>query len=105
MVQWKQNLLRVWAAQFLATGGFCFATPFIPFYIKDIGVSDPAQTNMWVALFAAAGNLALLLSAPVWGFLSDIYGRRLMVLRATFVCRLLCECGHRDRHLASACGF
>ena len=53
----------------------------------------------------AAGNLALLLSAPVWGFLSDIYGRRLMVLRATFVCRLLCECGHRDRHLASACGF
>ena len=89
MVQWKRNLLRVWLAQFLATAGFCFATPFIPFYIKEIGVSDPAQATMWVAAFAAAGNLALLLSAPVWGFLSDIYGRRLMVLRATFVCGLL----------------
>jgi len=89
MVQWKQNLLRIWTAQFLATAGFCFATPFIPFYIKEIGVRDPTQASLWVALFAAAGNLALLLSAPVWGFLSDIYGRRPMVLRATFVCGLL----------------
>lgn len=89
MVFWKRNLLRVWVAQFLATAGFCFATPFIPFYIKEIGASDPAQASMWVALFAAAGNLALLLSAPFWGFLSDIYGRRLMVLRASFVCGML----------------
>ena len=89
MVHWKQNLLRVWIAQFLATAGFCFATPFIPFYIKEIGVSDPAQASMWVALFAAAGNLALFLSAPCWGFISDIYGRRLMVLRASFVCGML----------------
>jgi len=37
MVHWKKNLLRVWIAQFLATGGFCFAMPFIPFYIKEIG--------------------------------------------------------------------
>jgi len=89
MVHWKRNLLRIWIAQFLATAGFCFATPFIPFYIKEIGVRDPAQASLWVALFAAAGNLALLFSAPVWGFLSDIYGRRLMVLRATFFCGLL----------------
>lgn len=89
MVHWKQNLLRIWIAQFLATAGFCFATPFIPFYIKEIGVSEPTQASMWVALFAAAGNLALLLSAPCWGFISDIYGRRLMVLRASFACGLL----------------
>jgi len=89
VVHWKRNLLRVWIAQFLATAGFCFATPFIPFYIKEIGVSDPAQASMWVALFAAAGNLALLLSAPCWGFISDICGRRLMVLRASFVCGML----------------
>jgi|APSaa5957512622_1039677.scaffolds.fasta_scaffold04996_6 MFS transporter, DHA1 family, multidrug resistance protein len=89
MVHWKQNLLRVWFAQFLATGGFCFATPFIPFYIREIGVSEPTQASMWVALFAAAGNLALFLSAPCWGFISDIYGRRLMVLRACFVCGML----------------
>jgi MFS transporter, DHA1 family, multidrug resistance protein len=89
MVYWKRNLLRVWTAQFLATAGFCLATPFIPFYIRGIGTQDPAQTNLWVALFAAAGNLALFLSAPCWGFISDIYGRRLMVLRACFVCGML----------------
>ena len=89
MVHWKQNLLRVWIAQFLATAGFCFATPFIPYYIEAIGVNDPSRVNMWAALFAAAGNLALLLSAPCWGFISDIYGRRVMVLRASFVCGML----------------
>ena len=89
MVHWKRNLLRVWTAQFLATAGFSFATPFIPFYIKTIGVSDPAKASMWVAMYAAAGNLALLLSAPFWGFISDIYGRRVMVLRASFVSGLL----------------
>jgi DHA1 family multidrug resistance protein-like MFS transporter len=89
IIHWKRNLLRIWFAQFLATAGFCFATPFIPFYIKEIGVSDPTRASMWVALFAAAGNLALFLSAPCWGFISDIYGRRLMVLRASFVCGML----------------
>lgn len=89
MVHWKKNLLRMWIAQFLATAGFSFATPFIPFYIKEIGVSDPAQVSMWVAMFAGAGNLALFLSAPFWGFLADIYGRRLMVLRASLVCGML----------------
>ena len=89
MVHWRRNLALVWTAQFLATAGFCFATPFIPFYIKEIGVSEQAQVSLWAALFVAAGNLALLLSAPCWGFISDIYGRRLMVLRASFVCGLL----------------
>lgn len=89
MVYWKKNLLLIWIAQFLSTAGFCFATPFIPFYIKEMGVIDPARASMWVAMFAAAGNLALLVSAPFWGLISDIYGRRLMVLRASFVCGLL----------------
>jgi MFS transporter, DHA1 family, multidrug resistance protein len=89
MTHWKKNLLRIWLAQFLCTAGFSFATPFIPFYIKELGGHDLAQTSLWVSLFAAAGNLALFLSAPCWGFLSDIYGRRLMLLRASFVCGLL----------------
>lgn len=89
MTAWKRNLLLVWIAQMLATAGFSFATPFIPFYIQEIGVSEPARVSLWVALYAAAGNLALLLSAPFWGFLSDIYGRRPMVLRACFVSSFL----------------
>ena len=89
LLNWKKNLVFAWLAQFLATVGFCFSTPFIPFYIKSLGVNDPATLNMWVALFTASGYFAFCIFAPVWGFLSDIYGRRIMMLRANFVCALL----------------
>jgi len=89
MVTWKKNLFFVWLAQFLSVTGFCFSMPFIPFYIRDLGVSDPEVRNLWVAWHAAAGNLAFCIFAPIWGYLSDIYGRRIMVLRANFGAALL----------------
>ena len=89
MLRWKRNLFFVWLAQFLSTAGFCFSTPFIPFYIRDLGVDDPQVRNIWVAWYAAAGNLAFCLFAPVWGYIADIYGRRVMVLRANFGSALL----------------
>lgn len=85
MFNWKKNLFFVWLSQFLSIAGFCFAFPFIPFYIGELGIKDPAMLSMWAALFSAAGNLTLFLSSPIWGFLSDVYGRRIMILRATFV--------------------
>jgi DHA1 family multidrug resistance protein-like MFS transporter len=88
-MHWKKNLLLVWLAQFLGVSGFSFALPFIPFYIKELGITDPAACNLWVAVFAASGYLSLLLFAPVWGFLADLYGRRLMILRAYFVSGLI----------------
>ena len=89
MENWKRNLFFVWLAQFLSVSGFCFATPFIPFYIRDLGVDDPQVRNIWVAWHAGAGNLAFCLFAPVWGYIADIYGRRIMVLRANFGAALL----------------
>ncbi len=89
MINWKRNLLFVWLAQFLSTAGFSFSMPFIPFYIRELGVSDPREASMWVALFAASGNLSLCLFSPFWGFVSDIYGRRIMMLRANFASALL----------------
>ena len=89
MINWKKNLFFIWLAQFLSTLGFSFSIPFIPFYIKELGSFGSAEQSLWVALFAAAGNLALFLFSPIWGTLSDIYGRRLMVLRANFGCGLL----------------
>jgi MFS transporter, DHA1 family, multidrug resistance protein len=87
-LNWKRNLAFAWLAQFLATVGFCFTAPFIPFYMESLGVTNPESLNMWVALFAAAGYLPFCIFAPIWGFLADIYGRRIMMLRANFVCAI-----------------
>ncbi|MFA7232060.1 MAG: MFS transporter [Victivallaceae bacterium] len=89
MINWKKNLLFVWMSQFLSIAGFSFTMPFIPFYLQKLGIEDPVSRNMWVAQFAAAGNLSLCLFAPFWGFLADIYGRRIMLLRANFASALL----------------
>ncbi len=88
-MNWKRNLLFIWLAQFLSIAGFGFTLPFIPFYIKQFGIDDYATLSMWVAYFAAAGNFSFCIFSPIWGFLADIYGRRIMVLRANFVCALL----------------
>lgn len=87
---WRRNLAFVSMAQFCATVGFGFALPFIPFFIKDsLGVTVESERSMWVGLFSASGHLALLIFAPVWGFLADIYGRRKMLLRANFLSAIL----------------
>ena len=84
MVPWKKNFIVVWFSQFLSIMGFSFAMPFAPFFMQELGVTDPAKLKMWVALFAAAAPVTLASRAPVWGLLADRYGRRIMLLRANF---------------------
>ncbi len=85
VVNWRRNLLFVSVSQFFAIAGFGFSLPFIPFYIRDVlGVTSEAERSLWVGLFAASGHLSLALFAPFWGFVADIYGRRVMVMRAAF---------------------
>ena len=71
-------------SQFLSIMGFAFAMPFAPYYIQQLGITDPSDLKKWVALFTAASALTLAIAAPVWGALGDRFGRRIMLLRANF---------------------
>lgn len=88
-MSWKRNLFIIWMAQFLSIAGFSFSLPFIPFYFQEFGISSQSELSFWVAGFAAIGNFSFCIFSPVWGFLADIYGRRIMILRANFVCAAL----------------
>lgn len=83
-VNWKKNLAVIWLSQFFSIMGFSFALPFAPYYIQDLGVTDPVRLKLWVSVFAAATPLTLAVFSPVWGALADRYGRRIMLLRANF---------------------
>jgi DHA1 family multidrug resistance protein-like MFS transporter len=89
MLNWKKNLFIIWISQFLSIAAFSSSLTFIPFYIQKLGVSDDATRNMYVAQFMAVGALSVCLMSPVWGFVADVYGRRLMLLRSNFVSALL----------------
>lgn len=84
MIEWKRNFVMVALSQFFSMMGFSFAMPFAPYYIQQLGITEPNELKMWVALFTAAAPLTLSVAAPIWGALGDRYGRRIMMLRANF---------------------
>jgi len=84
MVSWKRNLAVLCGAQLLTLIGFSAYLPFIPYYIQEnLGVTDEAQALAWLAVFNSGSAIAMMIAAPIWGTLSDRYGRKMMLLRAT----------------------
>jgi DHA1 family multidrug resistance protein-like MFS transporter len=81
---WRRGLYAIWVAELLAIAGFGSVTPIVPFFIQELGVTDPAQLRIWVGLVQTSGSVTLAVFSPIWGRLADSYGRRIMFLRALF---------------------
>jgi DHA1 family multidrug resistance protein-like MFS transporter len=81
-VDWRRNLAALWFAQVTAIFGFSFAFPFLPVYLRELGVHDPGQLALWTGVAGGASGAALAVMSPIWGVLADRYGRRSMLLRA-----------------------
>ncbi len=79
---WKRTFAFAFAAQFLSIVGISFCTPFLPFFVADMGVADSGEQAFWAGIVLASGALTYALFAPVWGVLADRYGRKPMVCRA-----------------------
>jgi MFS transporter, DHA1 family, multidrug resistance protein len=82
MELWRRNLYVTWFTQILSLAGFGFMLPFIPFFIQEIGVTDPDSVRRWVGIVTAVPSLLLGVMAPLWGYLADRFGRKLMILRS-----------------------
>jgi DHA1 family multidrug resistance protein-like MFS transporter len=83
MQTWQINLLILWITQFLASAGFALSMPFAPYYIQALGISDLEAVKLWATLAASGAPLGMAVMAPIWGLLSDRFGRKPMLLRAT----------------------
>jgi DHA1 family multidrug resistance protein-like MFS transporter len=79
---WEKNLYAVWLAQFLALMGANLVFPFIPFFVKDLGIKSNSDAALWSGVLATATGAMLFISSPLWGSLSDRFGRKNMLLRA-----------------------
>ena len=84
MPQWQRTLYTIWLTEFIAVLGFNFVLPFIPYYIEELGVTGQRQVALWAGLATSLMSLGFAIMAPIWGMLADQYGRKLMVMRATF---------------------
>jgi DHA1 family multidrug resistance protein-like MFS transporter len=81
---WKRNLYVAWFAQVLSLSGFGFAFPFMPFFIQEIGITDPEELRFWTGVLASAPALSMAVMAPIWGLIADRIGKKIMMLRAMF---------------------
>jgi len=63
---------------------FSCIMPFMPFYVRELGVRDEGAVAIWAGALITGSGLMMALCAPLWGTLADRYGRKLMVQRAMF---------------------
>jgi DHA1 family multidrug resistance protein-like MFS transporter len=82
MERWKINLYTLWVTQIISLTSFGLGLPFIPFYIQEMGVTDPDQIKLFTGILSTAPAVTMGLMSPIWGRLADKWGRKLMILRA-----------------------
>ncbi|HEQ4769857.1 multidrug efflux MFS transporter [Streptococcus pyogenes] len=83
-MNWRQNLKVAWLGNFFTGASFSLVMPFMALYVENLG-TPKELVEYYAGLAVAVTALASALFAPVWGKLADRYGRKPMMLRASFV--------------------
>ena len=79
---WRRNLYVCLFGSFVNMAGMTILLPFLPNYIRDLGVRDETAVVFWSAAAFSASFIAAGLVSPIWGYLADLYGRKPMLMRA-----------------------
>jgi DHA1 family multidrug resistance protein-like MFS transporter len=82
MELWQKNLYSLWGAQFVAAVGLSMVIPFLPFYLRELGITEKQAVKLWSGLLFSAPFIVAAFLQPFWGILGDRYGRKPMVVRA-----------------------
>ena len=82
MESWQRNVWALTLCVFIAFVGFQFFNPFLPLYVRELGVIDPARIALWSGLLAAVTPAVSGLLAPVFGRLADRFGWKIMLIRS-----------------------
>lgn len=83
-VSWKRTLYIVFFAHIISMIGFSSIFPFLPLYVKSLGTITRLSTEMLSGLVFSSQAFTMVIISPIWGALSDRWGRKIMVERAMF---------------------
>ncbi|MDY6875534.1 MAG: MFS transporter [Chloroflexota bacterium] len=83
-VSWRRNLLAIWFAELVAIVGFTVVIPLLPLYVQELGVQGEQDVRIWSGVVFSVQAVTMAIFSPIWGSLSDRYGRKVMVERAMF---------------------
>lgn len=94
----RRNLYATTGMVFVVFTGFAFVIPFLPLFVRQLGVQEDQRVAAWSGLLIGVSPLLAGLMAPVWGRLADRLGLRAMAVRAllAYVALLLLTAAARD---------
>ena len=79
---WRRNLVVCVFGSFTTLVSLSMLLPFLPLYVRQLGVSSQSAVIQWSGIAFGATFLGTALTAPLWGRLADRYGRKPMLVRA-----------------------
>src|SRR5215208_2267595 len=86
---WQRGQYLVVLTVALAHISFDLTQPFVPLYVRYLGVTDLSEAAFWSGLIVGISPLCGALMGPLWGSLADRFGRKAMVLRALVLISLM----------------
>ncbi|SPB13832.1 MFS transporter [Caballeronia novacaledonica] len=79
---WRRNLAVCVFGSFTTLVSLSMLLPFLPLYVRQLGVQSQAAVIEWSGVAFSATFLGTAVTAPLWGRLADRYGRKPMLVRA-----------------------
>jgi MFS transporter, DHA1 family, multidrug resistance protein len=79
---WRRNVWTLCLIVFVAFVGFQFFSPFLPLYVRELGVTEPGGIALWSGLLSAVTPAVSGFLSPLFGRLADRFGRKMMLIRS-----------------------
>jgi DHA1 family multidrug resistance protein-like MFS transporter len=86
---WRRAQYLVILTVVMSHVAFDLTQPFIPLYVRFLGVTDLSEAAFWSGLSVGVAPLGGALLGPLWGVLADRFGRKVMVLRSLVAMSIL----------------
>jgi DHA1 family multidrug resistance protein-like MFS transporter len=81
---WERTLYIMLFVQLVSTMGFSIIFPFFPLYVNELGTNTGLSLEFWAGMVFSTQAVTMMFASPIWGAVADRYGRKPMVVRATF---------------------
>lgn len=94
----RRDQYAIAAVVFVVFAGFAFVIPFLPLFVRELGVVEPQAVALWAGVLIGVSPLLAGAMAPLWGRWADRHGPRRMAVLAlsAYVAALLATAAVRD---------
>jgi MFS transporter, DHA1 family, multidrug resistance protein len=80
--QWRKNQIAVTITVSLQNFGYYLVMPFLPIYIRQLGIESVGKIAFWSGLITGISPLLASFTGTFWGRLGDRYGMKVIAVRA-----------------------